>query len=271
MLTALILIPLLGALITLLLPKESSGLVKRFALLVSLIPLVIVAAMWGPFDAEAGMQFVQRYEWVPTIGASFHLGVDGISYPMLWVTALVSVLAVVAAWNIDHRVKEFFAWVLALQAAMYGVFLALDYLLFFFFWELLLVPMYFIIGIWGGDRREYAAIKFFIYTLAGSAILLVGILALYITTGAETFNILELANRSGVIDPRAAFWIFLAFFIGFAVKVPIWPFHTWLPDAHVEAPTAGSMILAGVLLKTGTYAFFRIAYPTFPEDRKSVV
>lgn len=265
MLTALVVIPLIGALITLALPKERPELIKRFALLVSVIPLALVALMLGGFEfGSAEMQYVVDVDWIPTIGASFKLGVDGLSYPMLWLTGIVSVLAIVASWTIDHREKEFFAWMLALQTAMYGVFLALDYVLFFVFWELLLVPMYFIIGIWGGERREYAAIKFFIYTLAGSAILLVGILAAYLSTGAQTFDILAIAQMASGIDPRVAFWIFLAFFIGFAVKVPVWPFHTWLPDAHVEAPTGGSMILAGVLLKTGAYAFFRIAYPTFP-------
>lgn len=266
MLTALIFIPLIGALITLLLPKDKPGTIKGFALIVSLIPFVLLFTIWGSFDpANPAMQLVQQVQWIPSIGAEYHVGVDGISFPLLWVTALVSVLAIVASWNINHRVKEFYAWTLTLQTAMYGVFLALDYVLFFIFWELLLVPMYFIIGIWGGERREYAAIKFFIYTLVGSAIMLVGILALYLTTGAETFNILALAEAAQGIDPRLAFWLFLAFAFGFAVKVPVWPFHTWLPDAHVEAPTGGSMILAGVLLKTGTYGFFRIAYPTFPE------
>ncbi|NLN28831.1 MAG: NADH-quinone oxidoreductase subunit M [Firmicutes bacterium] len=266
MLTALVVIPLVGALITLALPKEKPDLIKRFSLVVSVIPLILVALMLGGFQfGSAEMQYVVDVDWIPTIGASFKLGVDGLSYPMLWLTGIVSVLAIVASWTIDHREKEFFAWMLALQTAMYGVFLALDYLLFFVFWELLLVPMYFIIGIWGGERREYAAIKFFIYTLAGSAILLVGILAVYLATGAETFDIVAIMQAAHTVDPRVAFWIFLAFFIGFAVKVPVWPFHTWLPDAHVEAPTGGSMILAGVLLKTGAYAFFRIAYPTFPQ------
>lgn len=266
MLTALIFIPLIGALITLLLPKDKPGTIKGFALIVSLIPLALLFAIWGSFDpSNPAMQLVQQVEWIPSIGAEYHVGVDGISFPLLWITALVSVLAIVASWNIDHRVKEFYAWMLTLQTAMYGVFLALDYVLFFIFWELLLVPMYFIIGIWGGERREYAAIKFFIYTLVGSAIMLVGILGLYLSTGAQTFNILALAEAAQGIDARLAFWFFLAFAFGFAVKVPVWPFHTWLPDAHVEAPTGGSMILAGVLLKTGTYGFFRIAYPTFPE------
>lgn len=265
MLTTLVFLPLLGALITLFIPKERTEAIKRFATAVTVIPLVLVAAIWLQADtARSGMWLMERATWIPSVGIEYVLGVDGLSFPMLLITAIVSLLACLVSYRIDHRVKEYFAWLLVLQTAVYGVFLALDYILFFVFWELQLVPMYFIIGIWGGERREYAAIKFFLYTLLASAILLVGILAVYLATGAQTFNILAIAELAN-FDPRFAFWAFLAFFFGFAVKVPVWPFHTWLPDAHVEAPTPGSMILAGVLLKTGAYAFFRIAAPTFPD------
>lgn len=264
LLTLIVFIPILGAIVALFLPKENGDIHRKWALGVSLVSLILVLGLWGAFDAtNPNMQFEQNIPWIPSVGINYHVGIDGISYPMLIITGIVSVLAIVASWQIDHRQKEFFAWMLALQTAMYGVFVALDYILFFFFWELLLVPMYFLIGIWGGPKREYAAIKFFIYTLVGSAIMLIGFLATYLKAGLGTFDILAIAQNAN-FDPRFQFWAFLALFIGFAVKVPIWPFHTWLPDAHVEAPTGGSMILAGILLKTGAYGFFRIAYPTFP-------
>ncbi len=263
-LTLLVFIPLLGAVIQAFLPKENASLHRRWGLAVSLVGLVIVLGMWGPFDsAVPGIQFEETANWIPSIGASYHLGIDGLSYPMLLITAIVSVLAVLASWDIDRRQKEFFAWMLVLQSAMYGVFVALDYLLFFFFWEMMLIPMYFLIAIWGGPRREYAALKFLIYTLVGSAVMVIGILATYFTAGLGTFDILRIAEEAN-LSPNFQYWAFLAFFIGFAVKVPVWPFHTWLPDAHVEAPTGGSMILAGVLLKTGAYGFFRMVFPTFP-------
>ncbi|MBO2518805.1 MULTISPECIES: complex I subunit 4 family protein [Limnochorda] len=267
MLTALVFTPLVGALVILFMNKEKEQQIRRTALAFSLIPLLIVLLMAFQFEPGAGMQFVERYEWIPSIGVSYYLGTDGISFPMLVVTALVTPLAILASFSITHRVKEFFALFLLLETGMLGVFVALDYFLFYIFWEVVLVPMYFLIGIWGGPRRQYASIKFFIYTLAGSVVMLVGILALYFASGLGTFDMLAIAEhgRLGRFDPTFQVWVFLALFFGFAVKVPIFPFHTWLPDAHVEAPTGGSMVLAGVLLKMGTYGFFRIAVPTLPE------
>ncbi|MBO8141541.1 MAG: NADH-quinone oxidoreductase subunit M [Firmicutes bacterium] len=267
LLTALVFIPLLGAVLLAFFPKERTQEIKVFALIASLIPLALVAVLWGQLDfSQPGMQLITRAEWIPSLGISYHLGVDGISFPLIAVSALILPLAILASFTIKERVKEFFLWMLVLQTGIYGVFTALDYFLFFIFFEVSLVPMYFIIGIWGGPRREYASLKFFIYTLLGSAIMLVGILALYLGSGLEprTFDVLVLAERAN-LSPTLQWWIFLAFFAGFAVKVPIFPFHTWLPDAHVEAPTGGSMILAGILLKTGTYGFFRFMLPTFPD------
>lgn len=267
LLSALLFIPLLGGLLVGFLPKDRERTIKAFALVVSLIPLALVLAIWRQMDfSQPGMQLLYRAEWIPSLGISYQLGVDGISFPLIAVAAIVLPLAVLASFSIGHRVKEYFLWILVLQTGIYGVFLALDYFLFFIFFEVSLVPMYFIIGIWGGQRREYAAMKFFIYTLLGSAIMLVGILALYFGSGIEprTFDVLALAQQAN-LSPALQWWIFLAFFAGFAVKVPIFPFHTWLPDAHVEAPTGGSMILAGILLKMGTYGFFRFMLPTFPD------
>jgi len=266
--------PLAGTIIILLLPRESKELIKRLAAAVSLIPLVLSVAVWAQWATTQagswGMRFVEHAEWIPSLGISYTLGTDGLSFPLVFLTALLSFVAIVASWGmIKHREKDFFALLLLLETGMMGVFLALDYVVFYVFWELVLVPMYFLIGVWGGPRREYAALKFFIYTLVGSVIMLIGILALYFGTGAETFNMMEIARTAGTeIGMRAQIWIFLALFLGFAVKVPVFPFHTWLPDAHVEAPTPISVILAAVLLKMGTYGFFRVSYPTLPEAAK---
>ncbi|HEY8426395.1 MAG TPA: NADH-quinone oxidoreductase subunit M [Limnochordales bacterium] len=269
MLSLLIFTPLIGSLVIALLPRENKDLLRRVALLFSLVPVALVAIMWARYDTAAeGMQFVERIPWIPAVGIQYFLGVDGISFPMLAVTALVTTLAILASFNIQERVKEFMALMLLLETGMLGVFVALDYFLFYIFWEVVLVPMYFIIGIWGGPRREYAAIKFFIYTLLGSVVMLVGILALYFQSGLGTFDMLAIAEQAR-LNPTAQYWIFLLLFFGFAVKVPIFPFHTWLPDAHVEAPTGGSMLLAGVLLKMGTYGFYRISYPTLPDAAKA--
>jgi NADH-quinone oxidoreductase subunit M len=237
------------------------------------------------FDrATKGMQFEELRTWINltdqpgAVGESehiiakfqYHLGVDGISFPLIILTTLLSTLAVIASFGIEKRVKEYMSWFLLLEVGMLGTFTALDYLLFYVFWELVLVPMYFLIGIWGGPRKEYAALKFFLYTLFGSVFLLLGILGLYFLTGRETFDVVKLQEIApGYLSKTGMFqWqmlLFWAFFLSFAIKVPIFPFHTWLPDAHVEAPTAISVLLAGILLKMGTYGFMRMSFPTFPE------
>lgn len=234
--------------------------------------------------SKKGLQFEELRNWVTLTDKpaetgepeyviakfQYHMGIDGISFPLLILSTLLSFLAVIASFGINKRVKEYLSWFLLLEVGMFGTFVALDYLLFYIFWELVLVPMYFLIGIWGGPRKEYAALKFFLYTLFGSVFLLLGILGLYFMTGRETFDIMklhELAPRE-LSNANMFKWqilLFWAFFLSFAIKVPIFPFHTWLPDAHVEAPTAISVLLAGVLLKMGTYGFMRMSVPTFPE------
>jgi len=216
------------------------------------------------FDpSTAAMQFTEELPWVPTLGIRYALGVDGISILFVFLTGLVGWICVIASWRaIELKVKEFMITLLVMQSAMQGVFCALDFVLFFIFWEAMLIPMYLIIGVWGGDNRVYAAFKFFLYTLAGSVLFLIGIIVLYFE-GGRTFDILELAGQPYSFGVQI--WVFLAFFVGFAIKVPMFPFHTWLPDAHVQAPTAGSIILAGVLLKMGTYGFLRFSMPMLPD------
>lgn len=263
-LSFIVFLPLTGALIILFTPRGQALTVKLVSLLASAITLGLSIVAYLNFNpAEPKMQLVERVPWIKSIAVQYFLGMDGISLPMIILTALLAFLAIIASWNIDLRPKEYFLLMLLLETGMLGVFLALDFVLFYVFWEVVLVPMYFLIGIWGGPRREYAAIKFFLYTLLGSVLMLIGILALYFSSGLNTFSMLELIQ--GEYSRSLQNFVFLAFFIGFAVKVPIFPFHTWLPDAHVEAPTAVSVLLAGVLLKMGSYGFLRISLPILPQ------
>ncbi len=210
------------------------------------------------------MQFEVTRRWLAEYGTSYHVGVDGISLWLVLLTTFLTPIALIGSWaGIQQRVKAFNIFMLLLEAGMIGVFVALDLFLFFIFWEAMLIPMYFLIGIWGHERRIYAAVKFFLYTMAGSALMLVAFFALYKASGMATFDILVLARHP--VDPHLQMWLFAAFALAFAIKVPMWPFHTWLPDAHVEAPTAGSVILAGVMLKMGGYGFLRLAIPLFPQ------
>lgn len=263
-------IPLIGTIVIVFMPKDKHLAIKIIALLVTLVVLVGAFYLYAIFDYnDPGFQFVEHYEWIQAIGATYFMAVDGISLPIIMVTALLTFIAIVASWKTEKRPKEFFGLMLFLEVGMVGVFLALDFILFYIFWEMVLIPMYFLIGIWGGPRKEYAAIKFFLYTLAGSILMLLGILGLYFYSGMNTFNMLELARANLPLGIEKI--IFLGFLLGFGVKVPIVPLHTWLPDAHVQAPTAVSVILAGVLLKMGTYAFVRIGLQVVPRGMKSFV
>ncbi len=273
--------PTLGILGILFVPKGKDNICKIVASLFAFIPVILAVSLFMRFDnslpgvTDIGtFQFVEQYPWIRAFNIEYFMGVDGISVPMVLLTALLSFLAVVGSWNIEKQVKGYLSLFLLLETAMMGVFCALDFFLFYVFWELMLLPMYFLIGIWGGPRKEYAAIKFFLYTLLGSILMLLVMLALYFNTvnpetGGHTFNMLHYMNQANhnnwlkVFDVRII--LFIGLFIGFAIKVPIFPFHTWLPDAHVEAPTAVSVILAGVLLKMGAYGILRISFPIFPD------
>jgi NADH-quinone oxidoreductase subunit M len=270
--------PLVGGLILLFFPKEKKDLIAYFATIVAAIGFVVSLPLWfawktAPQD-DSGFRFVMEADWIKAIGVKYIVGVDGISMLLILLTTLLGFIAILSSWTaIRERVKEYYFFMLLLQTGMIGVFVSLDFFLFYIFWEVMLVPMYFIIGVWGGKRKLYAAIKFFLYTLLGSVLMLLGILALFFyyhrVTGVYTFDIRLLHSMgawTGWFDLQ--FWVWLAFFLGFAIKVPMFPFHTWLPDAHVEAPTAGSVILAGVLLKMGTYGFVRFSLPMMPEATK---
>jgi NADH-quinone oxidoreductase subunit M len=273
--------PLVGALILLFVPKENKDAIRwianLFALGGFLVSLPLVPMFWAQMQSADRFKFIEGTpnNWIPSIGAGYVIGIDGISFLLIMLTTLLGWISILSSWTaIENRVKEYYIWFLILQTGMLGVFMALDFFLFFVFWEAMLVPMYLLIGIWGGSRKLYAAIKFFLYTLAGSVLMLLGILFLYFhhhaLTGIYTFSLTALYETAPKIysdpayGPTVATLLFFAFFFAFAIKVPMFPFHTWLPDAHVEAPTAGSVILAGVLLKMGTYGFIRFSLPFFP-------
>jgi NADH-quinone oxidoreductase subunit M len=257
--------PVAGMLVVLAVPGRRARAIKLAANILTGLEFAATLLLLVRFDgASAEMQFVERAPWIKALGAQYLLGLDGISLLLVLLTSLLTFVATLSAWKaVESRLKEFYVFMLLLETGMIGVFLSLDLLLFYVFWEVVLVPMYFLIGIWGGERRLYAAIKFFLYTLFGSVAMLVGILVL--RGQHQTFDWLAMVAAGPVIPAALQGWIFLAFFLGFAIKVPMVPFHTWLPDAHVEAPTAGSVLLAGVLLKMGSYGFLRFSLPLLPE------
>jgi NADH-quinone oxidoreductase subunit M len=290
-------LPVLGMIIILALPNTQSKVIKSLTLLITGIQVVLAILIMSAYNyglggifEEASFQFVEKWRWIDIDGFSwlgkikidYFMGIDGISAPLILLTAIVTFIATLSSWSITKSIKGYFALFLLLDTGMMGVFVSLDFFLFYIFWELMLLPMYFLIGIWGGPRREYAAIKFFIYTLLGSIFILIVMIGLYFSfsetltdgTTAFTFNMLAMMNpdnatATGILSPlnpaNLRLIAYIALFAGFAIKIPMFPFHTWLPDAHVEAPTPISVILAGVLLKMGTYGILRVSYPIFPE------
>jgi NADH-quinone oxidoreductase subunit M len=275
MVSAVVFLPLLGALCLFFIPRDEEEGARRVAFGTSLLTFLLSLGLLVNFHSEtADFQFVERFAWIEDFGIQYHVGVDGISLFLVLLTTFLMPLVLLSSWgDIHERVKEYLFFFLLLETGMVGTFVAIDLFLFYVFWEVMLIPMYFLIGIWGGPRRIYAALKFLLYTMVGSLLMLVGILYLAYLHNAQygtvTFDLLQLYN---VDIPRdAQLWLFAAFALSFAVKVPLFPFHTWLPDAHVEAPTGGSVILAGVLLKMGTYGFLRFAIPLFPEAAQAAV
>jgi len=265
-LSTIIFLPALGAVIIAFIPGLSDRLIKWLSAVLTFIPLALSVYLFAIFDRSSGaIQFEEKLSWIPAINAHYHLGVDGISLPLVILMALLGFLVVLISWKIDLRPKEYFAWLLLLETSILGVFCSLDLLLFFLFWEIEVIPMYFLISIWGTGRREYSAVKYVIYTLFGSAFMLAGILSLYFATGSLSMvDIAQggMAMVQSVIPVAGIFWLLL---IGFAVKLPVFPLHTWLPDAHTDAPTAVSVVLAGALLKMGGYGMIRVCVSIFPQ------
>ena len=288
-LTIVTFLPLAGAIVLMFFKKENLGLIRLWANLVAILGFLVSVPLFFQFnyDDSATMQFTQSLTWIESLGVEYSVGIDGISLLLVLLTTLLGPIAILSSWeSIQDRAKEFYIFMLILQTGMLGVFVSLDFFMFYVFWEVMLVPMYFLIGIWGGPRKLYAAIKFFLYTLVGSVLLLLGIITLYFqypsiasafpevaaNFGVDpTFSILAFQEMGQHLDPNLQWWVFFAFFVGFAIKVPMFPFHTWLPDAHVQAPTAGSVILAAVLLKMGTYGFVRFSLPILPDATREWV
>ncbi len=264
-LTSITFIPIAGMVLILFCPDAFKSLIKWIAVAATVPQLAIAAWLYANFDTTTtAIQFAEKHRWIEHYNITYFLGVDGISIAMVLLTAIICVISVFASFNIEKAPKGYFALLLLLDTGMMGVFVSLDFFLFYIFWEVMLLPMYFLIGVWGGPRREYAAIKFFLYTLFGSVLILLAMIGLYYYSGTPTFDMTVLASNAGSYTMNFQRWAWMALFIGFAIKIPAFPFHTWLPDAHVEAPTAISVILAGVLLKMGTYGILRVNFAILP-------
>ena len=269
-LSTIVFLPVIGAIVIALLPRANPRRIKLTAAAFTAVSFVLSLAVLFMFDRGlAGPQFVEQASWIPAINVQYFLGIDGLSLPLLLLTTLIGFIAVLVSWKIDLRVREYFAWILLLETGILGVFCSLDLVLFFIFWEVEIIPMYLLISIWGSGRKEYSAIKFVLYTLAGSAMMLAGILLLYFQAG--TFNMVTLAGMGldSILSSLMATAIFFLILFAFAVKLPVFPFHTWLPDAHTDAPTAVSVILAGILIKMGGYGMLRVCVSIFPETAQN--